>query len=232
MATTPTLAIRYPDGSTKANQLAAALQAQALDTEAAILAAGIPPVQPMSIVVAATQAARDSAWGIPATEAERIALQNLGATTVRRDKGWTERYYATYNSVSNPAGASVAGWYQIDGGTLKGAVNAAGDTGWVKFGTAGAIPFATGWSAFNYTDAVATRTGLYYRLKNGLVHINGAAAKATWAANDPIATLTAALRPTLSDVHGLNCFVSPAGQLRANASGSNALLLNVSFPIN
>ena len=110
--TTPVYGIPYPDGTTKAKNLPAELAAMAAGVEASLLAASIPPVTPAAVMVAASVAARDAYWGVPSTEAERIALQNRGATTLRTDKGWQERYLATYDATTNPAGANPAGWYR------------------------------------------------------------------------------------------------------------------------
>lgn len=112
---TPVYNIHYPNGSTKANALGPELQQMATDVEAALVAAQIPPAQPMSIVVAASEGARNAHWGIPDSETARLALQNKGATTVRTDRGWTERYYATYNAATNPGGSTPAGWYPVEG---------------------------------------------------------------------------------------------------------------------
>lgn len=126
---TPIYNIHYPNGSSKANALGPELQQMATDVESALKAAQIPPAQPMSIVVAASEGARNAHWGIPDSESARLALQSAGATTVRTDKGWTERYYATYNAASNPNGATPAGWYPVEGalpfGRVKRSTNAA-----------------------------------------------------------------------------------------------------------
>lgn len=57
-------------------------------------------------------AARDALFPAPATEPDRLTLQGRGITVLRRDRAGTEeRYFATYNSVSNPFGRAVPGWY-------------------------------------------------------------------------------------------------------------------------
>lgn len=114
-ATTPVYGIHYPTRATKMVNLGSELEAFASDIEAKLLAANIPPVTAAPVMVAATAAARDAYWGVPGSEAARITLQNRGATTVRTDVGWTERYYATYNATTNPGGASPAGWYPVSG---------------------------------------------------------------------------------------------------------------------
>jgi hypothetical protein len=115
MGSTPIYGIRYPDPTTKAYQLPASFQTIAGDIEAALVAAEIPPVVPAPVMVAATAAARDAYWGVPATGAEQITLQNRGAQTVRTDTGWTERYFGVFNATTNPGGAQAAGWYPIAG---------------------------------------------------------------------------------------------------------------------
>lgn len=115
MGTTPIYGIRYPDPTTKASQLPTSFQNLATDVEAALSAATIPPAFPAPVYVAPTAAARDIYWGVPATEPDRLTLQNRGAQTVRTDKGWTERYFATFNASTNPGGTTPAGWYPVGG---------------------------------------------------------------------------------------------------------------------
>jgi hypothetical protein len=42
-----------------------------------------------------------------------------GDSVFRTDLGYVERYYGTYNSTSNPGGATPAGWYPEDGAGLN-----------------------------------------------------------------------------------------------------------------
>jgi hypothetical protein len=112
---TPIYHIRYPDDGTKLNNLGPELGDMGASIEAALQAASIPPVTNPQIVAAGSAAARDAYWGVPATEAARLALQNKGAQTVRTDKGWTEQYLATYDASANPQGATTAGWYVVSG---------------------------------------------------------------------------------------------------------------------
>jgi hypothetical protein len=65
--------------------------------------------------VASSSSARDIYWGVPSTLTQRLALQNSGATTIRTDTGWSEKYYATYDASTNPGGATPAGWYPVEG---------------------------------------------------------------------------------------------------------------------
>ncbi|AGW42450.1 ferredoxin/ferredoxin-NADP reductase [Leifsonia xyli subsp. cynodontis DSM 46306] len=113
--------IPYPDGATKAYKLGDELAALAVGVEAALTAAGIPAATNPPIVVAPTLDARDAHFGIPGSESERLTLQTHGAHTIRTDKGWTERYYATYDPDTNPQGATPAGWYPIPGTVLASA---------------------------------------------------------------------------------------------------------------
>lgn len=68
-----------------------------------------------SSYVASSSSVRDSYFGVPADETQRLALQNSGVQCFRSDKGWTEQYLATYNSSTNPGGATPAGWYPFQG---------------------------------------------------------------------------------------------------------------------
>jgi hypothetical protein len=122
--TTPILGIHHPTGATKAAQLGDELTAMANDMEAALLAASFPPVTPAPIMVAASAAARDAYWRVPATESERLTLQRRGAITIRTDTGAMERYHATYDAATNPAGAMTPGWYGVVSGNLRGASGA------------------------------------------------------------------------------------------------------------
>lgn len=110
---TPIYGIRYPKPTAPAYQLPTSFQHTGLDVEAALSAASFPPVQSAAIMVAPTQAARDSYWGIPANTSEQLALQNRGATTLRTDLGITERYFA-----AAPPLRPVAGWYRAGAPTV------------------------------------------------------------------------------------------------------------------
>lgn len=112
---TPIYGISYPDGTTKASKLGDELGAMGISVEAALVAAGVPAVTNPDQATAGSDVARNAHFGIPSTEAERLALQRRGATCVRHDKGWTERYFATYDANTNPSGASTAGWYPVAG---------------------------------------------------------------------------------------------------------------------
>jgi hypothetical protein len=113
--TTPIYGIRFPNSTTKVKDLGAELGVMGGDIEAALQAAGISPVVSGQVISAKTDAARDTYFGKPTTEAERLALQIQGPVVVRTDKGWTEQYYATYNAATNPQGATPAGWYPVSG---------------------------------------------------------------------------------------------------------------------
>ena len=75
----------------------------------AIISARVP-------FVAASGAARDSYFGVPATAAARVALQNRGARCTRTDKGYIEQYFAGKNdptTSANPGGKLAPGWYCV-----------------------------------------------------------------------------------------------------------------------
>lgn len=113
--TTPLYGIRYPDSATKLVGLGSELATFAGDVERVLQSVNIPPAAPAPVVVAATAAARDQTFGVPSTDTQRRNLQNLGATVIRTDKGWTERYFAQWHATNNPGGAATPGWYPIDG---------------------------------------------------------------------------------------------------------------------
>lgn len=71
---------------------------------------------------ASSSTARDAHFGVPANDTQRLALQNAGAECIRTDLGYVEAYYATYNSSTNPGGATPAGWYPAAGQTVTGAL--------------------------------------------------------------------------------------------------------------
>lgn len=121
---TPIYNIPYPDSSTKAYLLGEELKAMGLGVENAIVAAGVPPTSNPQAQVAASEAARDQFWGVPADRAAQLLLQSKGAQTIRTDLGYTEQYYAEYDAALNPGGATPAGWYRVYGGDP--------DTSWVS----------------------------------------------------------------------------------------------------
>ncbi len=115
MPNTPSWNIPYPDSSTLAADLPARFKDMAVGFDTALTTAALKPVTNPQHVVAASAAARDAYWGTPATEQARLALQAKGAITTRTDTGCVERYFATYNAISNPAGTTPAGWYPVSG---------------------------------------------------------------------------------------------------------------------
>jgi hypothetical protein len=100
MATT-TLGIVYPVVGDTLTPLASHFAALASSADTAISNSnktnGTPPV--------ADATARDALFPSPVQ----------GNSVYRLDKGWMERYYALYNSTTNPGGASTAGWYPVSG---------------------------------------------------------------------------------------------------------------------
>lgn len=75
-------------------------------------------ISPLSSTAVATQAARDALFPSPAQ----------GNAVWRVDKGWEERYFAAYNSSTNPGGATPAGWYPVSGNMPKASVVKSGNT--------------------------------------------------------------------------------------------------------
>lgn len=113
---TPLYRIPYPDAATKANKLGDELALMGAGVEAALIAAGVPAATNPDRIAAPSVAARDAYFGIPSTEAARVALQARGAETMRTDRGWTERFYASYDAATNPGGVrTAAGWYPTAG---------------------------------------------------------------------------------------------------------------------
>lgn len=116
MSVTPIYHIQYPDPTTKLKDLGPALAAMGNSIESALQNASVPPVTNPQIVAAGSAGARDTYWGVPGTEAQRLSLQNKGAQTVRTDLGYTEQYFATYNQSTNPQGQPTPGWYPVSVG--------------------------------------------------------------------------------------------------------------------
>lgn len=107
--------IRKPNSLQKAKWIGRAIGRIADDVESALQFFGLPPVVGAGTIVAASSGARDAHWGTPANATQRLALQALGATTIRTDKGWSERYYAAQDdggTNANPGGMLTAGWYR------------------------------------------------------------------------------------------------------------------------
>lgn len=101
-----------------------------------------------TVYVASSEAARNTHWGTPTTSSTQLALQNLGATTIRTDLQMTERYFATYNASTNPGGARVPGWYPVGNEALfMGTATRTAATG---------VSYAPGSSGFSYTEVADT----------------------------------------------------------------------------
>ncbi|MFJ3393997.1 hypothetical protein [Leifsonia aquatica] len=135
--TTPVFGIPYPDGTTKAYKLGQELRDMGLGMEAALVAAGIPAVTNPDRIVASSDLARNTHFGTPTTDADRLALQRRGAECVRTDKGWTERFFGPYNATTNPSGVNLSGWYPVDGQLPAGkSIGGAGSANTVPSGVA------------------------------------------------------------------------------------------------
>ncbi|WP_349866851.1 hypothetical protein [Leifsonia sp. WHRI 6310E] len=180
-ARTPLYAIPVPDSTTKAYQLGDELYAMGIGVEQALIAAGVPAATNQDRVVAATAAARDAKFGTPTTEAARLALQARGAECVRTDKGWTERYYATFDATSNPGGAPTAGWYPIAGSmpafVCSTPVAQAVTGGWsiiaAAFGSPPAPDLNRGFRSFSAGVLTIEQPGLYDVVGNMVTTVNG-----------------------------------------------------------
>lgn len=111
----PPYGIRKPKAGAPANRLPLMIDRIAEDVTEALVTFGLPPVITGTPVVAASQTARDAHWGIPINATQRLALQNLGAKTIRTDLGYEERYFATItDGGTNPGGAMIPGWYPTE----------------------------------------------------------------------------------------------------------------------
>lgn len=100
MPQTPNFNIRYPDGPTSYTPLQQHFSNLALDVDNALQngLGGAPRI-------ANSDAERNTIYPAPVQ----------GNTVVRPDRGWTEQYFGAYNSGTNPAGATTAGWYPVSG---------------------------------------------------------------------------------------------------------------------
>lgn len=109
---TPLYGIRKPKSSRLAKFIWQSIARIGDDVESALQTFGLPTVATGAIVVAASAAARDAHWGVPATAAARRALQDSGAVTIRTDTGIIERYYAgpTDGGANTMPGYPTAGW--------------------------------------------------------------------------------------------------------------------------
>jgi hypothetical protein len=101
-----------------------------------------------TVYVANSEAARNAHWGTPTTGSTQLALQQLGATTIRTDLGITERYFATYNVSTNPAGSRTPGWFPVGNEALY--------MGTATRTMATATAYSPGASGFAYTEVADT----------------------------------------------------------------------------
>lgn len=163
---TPLYGIRYPKATAKAYTLPTKLADLATDMETVLHDAAMPAVISSAIIVAASSTARDSHWGTPTTSTARLALQGLGATTIRTDLGIVQQYFANLtDGGTNPGGRTTAGWYQVSASGTTGSLLAAvkttaqslasstsGSTSIVTWDSATGNPFVTS-PAFTFTTA-------------------------------------------------------------------------------
>lgn len=114
--------------------------------------------------------------------------------------------------------------YSTDGTTWTTVV--AGDTGYVTAG----IVAASGWTL---GDAAGYR-GLSYRIAMGMCFVYGVATKASYVANEVIATLPAAARPEriINNGSGGNGNrVDPDGSLRVLVAGTANTIVYIMYPL-
>lgn len=124
----PPYGIRAAKPTAQALKIPIALDRIARDVSTALEEFGLPPVVSSHSIVAASAAARDAHWGVPANAAERLALQSLGATTLRTDTGTEERYFASLtDGGANPGGRPVAGWEEVGASSTAPFAQAAGE---------------------------------------------------------------------------------------------------------
>jgi len=108
-----------------------------------------------------TAAERDAVYGVPASDATRVALANRKVTWFNTDRGWWEEYFATTAlsglTVTGLELTAVSGWYPVANGP-QGVLYAAGN----EAHTAGSL--FTNWRAFgtspsskNVPDALMSR---------------------------------------------------------------------------
>lgn len=97
MATTSPDGINYPTNADAQKTLEQRLQDTATSVQTALTH--------NTVAVVASAAARDSRFPTP----------TQGDGVWRSDKGWEERYFGTFNSSTNPGGATPAGWYPVAG---------------------------------------------------------------------------------------------------------------------
>jgi len=105
----------------------------------------IGPVGPAGLR-GGTTAQRDSIFGVPATDAARVALANSTPTWYNTDRRWEESYFATTGLAGLTATGLLAnfssGWYPIDRGAIF--IHAAFTGGFIPLSSSEQIiPFAT-----------------------------------------------------------------------------------------
>ena len=98
--------IYIPQTTDDLTPLATPMANMAASVQAALTARFRGYTGPIQAVPVANQTARTTAFPAPVQ----------GNSVLRLDKGWTERYYGTYNVTTNPGGALAgAGWYPVEG---------------------------------------------------------------------------------------------------------------------
>lgn len=133
-----------------------------------------------------TAAQRDALYGVPATDADRVALANARIVWFNTEQGWEESYYATTGLPGLTArglmAGAASGWYPTTVGpacilapTAQVSTPAPGATSYVG-GWAGSIYRRGGTSWFtNNSGAIFTQVAGYYDLRAWTIQAGGTA---------------------------------------------------------
>jgi hypothetical protein len=170
-----------------------------------------------NVFVAASATARDAKYGNPATltGTQRKALQDLGVLVYRTDLGITERFWAVYNATTNPIGASVFGWYPVNGGA--GVTAARTNTGQSIPNAAYTLATFNSYSNYGTTMNSTTAPSTFTVLQEGYYLISFHCHVSSWSST---AGTTRAGGATKNSVGwGTNILVNPA----ANSTTSGAV---------
>jgi hypothetical protein len=116
-----------------------------------------------------TAAQRDAAYGVPATDAARVALANRRPTWFNTDLGWLEEYYAPtglagLTALGLTAGVA-AGWYPVGEGPAIRLVASAPQS------VSGAGQRITAWSAPGVGNSRVRGGAAYFTYLNGFITI-------------------------------------------------------------
>jgi hypothetical protein len=129
-----------------------------------------------------TTAQRDTAYGVPSTDAERVALANMRVTWFNTDRGWVESFYMTADS-GLTATALLAGyppgWYPMPGSAIfahrgRSSGPQAIPANTYTLATLNTATILQGGATASGQGIVAPIGG-HYRLTGGVYHYSGAA---------------------------------------------------------